>query len=816
MGTNRIKKRHTNERVTGGSHPVLVLLIRLKREKMMKLTQIILSAITTVCLVACKQTAHKKDIYANIPPLEEIAGVWMHTDTMAMEPSIRNFRGQALVNRDMTSISWFASAPYSGGYHSGTMKVNGIVPMAQLFRWMPWGAQRKGTGGTFRIDSEVRMVPDQDAILWKVEIMNDTGELQHYDIEQDLIGFISRYDGEDWPWPYPYPTLQGKTGKRDDEIVNVIKNIGLKREDYTFIRAEANSPEATLPGDTSPVTWPSDSQILASTKYRLASHGKKSIVVADKETRCFTAFVIPDRPDTLFLRNSGATATWSFELAPGEKKEIRFVMSYAKDQEEAAATAKEHGQTFMATFEETEDTWRNRWKAMFHPGNKLFSGCFPVLETDDSLARKVYYTGPLTLLYLLNTNLPVHEKVFLTGGPRWGATVTFFWDITEWSTLWAVVDPEMMKEHLRSWIKIDPDKHFGQDNYGGEGVGNGYSANYWALFQMIRSYITVSRDYDFLNETVGSETVIAHLTRYAHNWKKLSIYGTGGNTADIYKLADFGSDPWNLLECVPTYIHIVPSFNVGYVWMMRETAKFHEYLGDQEKADEMKAAAGEMGDRVLQLYAGDGVWNSLYPGSKKIEVRHVMDFMFFGRYMSQDLPDSIRKEMVDFADRELMTDHWMRAQSLKDVAAGNSDRPDHGPLGAFDGWPAGTMDALVQMGYPAKALDFYRRIAPVTREGIWSQAHELWGANKYDKNARVRIAKRGWHNRESSSGIAMSQVMLKSFMGFYPGVGGKAVQPEGLPVNFSGSLYNVLYGGAYYHLHADKGKVTMERQESEN
>ena len=64
----------------------------------------------------------------------------------------------------------------------------------------------------------------------------------------------------------------------------------------------------------------------------------------------------------------------------------------------------------------------------------------------------------------------------------------------------------------------------------------------------------------------------------------------------------------------------------------------------------------------------------------------------------------IRKEMMDFLYRELMTDHWMRAQSLLDVAAENSDRADHGPYGAFDGWPAGTMDALVQMGFPEKAM----------------------------------------------------------------------------------------------------------------
>ena len=70
---------------------------------------------------------------------------------------------------------------------------------------------------------------------------------------------------------------------------------------------------------------------------------------------------------------------------------------------------------------------------------------------------------------------------------------------------------------------------------------------------------------------------------------------------------DFGSDPWNLLECVPTYIHIVPSFNAEYVWMMRETAKFYRREGNSDKAKQLNADAEDMAQRVLKLYAGNGV-----------------------------------------------------------------------------------------------------------------------------------------------------------------------------------------------------------------
>jgi hypothetical protein len=154
----------------------------------------------------------------------------------------------------------------------------------------------------------------------------------------------------------------------------------------------------------------------------------------------------------------------------------------------------------------------------------------------------------------------------------------------------------------------------------------------------------------------------------------------------------------------------------------------------------------------------------------------------------------------------------MRAQSLQDVAASASDRPDHGPLGAYDGWPAGSMDALVQMGFPQNAMDFYHAIEPVSYEGCWAQAHELWGENKNNKNARVRIPQRDWVARDASGGISISQVMLKCFFGFYPDVAGNPIRKPGT-FKFEGKLWHVLYKGDYYLITNDNGNIKMVKEE---
>lgn len=774
----------------------------------MKKNSIFIIILLAIGLTSCKNnSSYQGNIDQCIPSLEDLSGIWVSADTADMEPSIRNFRGQALVNRDLTSISWFVSAPYSGGYHTGTIRVNGQTPKVSTFRWQPYQALRKGSSDSLDIQSSTRMLFEKDAVMWTVEIKNNTSKVKNVKVDIDMIGFISKYGG-DWQWWYPYPKMEGTVTKRDEVVENIRKHLGESVNETEGYQWELIDGKPALVKAI--LKWPSDEEILDCIKYN-ANLDKNVIYVHDTETSAITAFSIVTKPDSIRAKNSGGTANWSWKLAPGETKTIKYLMAYGDDLESVKKNITEWSANFDKNFNGVKSSWEEKWTTIFKPNNPLLSGCFPVLETNDELARKVYYTGPLTMLYLTNTNLPEHKKVFLTGGPRWGASISFFWDITLSSTLWASVDPAMMKEQITSWIKIDPSKYYGKDNFGGKGVGNGYSANYWALFQLIHDYIAVSGDYGYLDEVVNGKTVLQHLEDYALNWKKISLYGAKGCEDDIYKLADFGDDEWNLLECVPTYKHIVPSFNVGYAWMMRETARFYQYKGDSQKADSLNSQATEMIDRILKLYAGNGVWNSLYPNGKKIEVRHCLDFSFFGKYIPNDIPQSIRDEMLDFAYRELLTDHWMRAQSLSDIAAKQSDRCDHGPLGAFDGWPADIMDALSQMGYPQRALDFYRAIEPVTNEGIWAQAHELWGENKENSKAKVRIAQRDWCNRESIGGLSLSQVMLKDFFGFYPKINGETLMDNN-GWQFNGKLHHVFYRNEYYTIEYISGHPVLSRE----
>jgi len=73
--------------------------------------------------------------------------------------------------------------------------------------------------------------------------------------------------------------------------------------------------------------------------------------------------------------------------------------------------------------------------------------------------------------------------------------------------------------------------------------------------------------------------VLERLRVLTTNWKKLLRPPT-----DIWR---YGEAP-NLLECVPTYIHKVPSFNAADVWMMREFAGILQAVGNPDEARECR------------------------------------------------------------------------------------------------------------------------------------------------------------------------------------------------------------------------------------
>lgn len=708
---------------------------------------------------------------SRIPTLDELATGWLDCSQLAHMPSLHNFHEMAACAPDLVGVNFL---PGGQLYEDSGPRwyVYNTLPLCRLLidgeqyesstcRWYAYQTQRRTKIGDLEALSSNRLVMEDMIILWRLRLTN-TGSVE----KSFLIGVSA--DGE---LKHTAAGLEIQTVALLDEVVD------------HFAGGSA----------------------------RLRIVNRNSFGTSDTARKMTAVYRFLDGPEA----TAEPEAQWNIHLRPGESREIRFLMcatdvdgrrSPAADQATSAAW-------FEEQWERTKTVWEERWSAAFTPDNHFFSGNAPALVTDDSAIHEIYYRSVLTLLVLLRTNL-WSNRTFITSGERARGTV-FYWDTSLFSTLFAMLEPKQMKEQLKLFLEQDPHADtviiFGDQRPPspkrlivppGWDL-RGYAANDLSIFRLTWSYLCVSQDMGFLQEKIADQTVLERLRVLATDWKKL--LRTPGDT-----LADYG-EAQNLLECVPTYINQVPSFNAADVWMMRELAGILDAVGASANAREMRVEADAMVKAVMTLYVpGTGVWASLHRDGSRVEMRHCYDFATVGRFMTADLPANVRGEMVSFVKRELLAEKWMRAQSTLDVAAALSDRPDHGPMGAYDAWPAVTVDAMCALGHWEDAIAFLRRTQAAIYEGVYAQAHEFYGPNRSQYDAPVRIAQREGCMRECTGGGAFAETIISTLFGYAAKPGSKLdLMGAGVRRGFRGELHHVRHGSELFRIRSGETGVDL-------
>lgn len=350
------------------------------------------------------------------------------------------------------------------------------------------------------------------------------------------------------------------------------------------------------------------------------------------------------------------------------------------------------------------------------------------------------------------------------------------------------------------------------------------------LFDVLASYLRVSGDLPFLNTSylVGpyangsfaSTTVIATALGLATHWKAQRYNVSGA-------LADYG-EAANLLECVPSYIHRVAGVNAANSYMSGIAGDIAErWLGDAPLAAELRADADAVAAAVLDsLYVAPGAgaggaggfFRALYPNGTAREVRHVMDFVYVTLFLGVQrggvaaaspslaagggsvagpyIPAAVAADMAAFVRNELLVPLWMRALSLNDSAAPLSNRSDHGPSGAYIGWPALTARAFAAAGDYAGAVAFLEDTLYVATLGPYGQAVEIRPPGLPYKPMDVTLY------NEAVSG-SMAQAVMFAIFGFAPPLQLPGAPPPAdgplvdaaTPRGVNGTLSGVWWGG---------------------
>ena len=718
---------------------------------------------------------------AGVPTLDQLASDWKSRAELEQSPSIHNFKSELLVNRDFASVSWVASPPFSQGFHSGVLRLNGKVPVADKFKWYPYQSVRAGSADGLAIETLNRMVFDDCGVLWRITFSNTLPTESTAQVSIDLIGAISKLtDTNSWDWAFAQPGAGGP-----------------KRR-YEETEAAREAVDKLPPGR------PGNAGDYAAT----LADSRKCLLISDTKTSADTAFAFHTPPDSLTSDGHQGTATWTLRLAPGKTRVLEFVMAFG-ERDKVKPCAERWAQSFNAVFEDARKLWERRYAQVFTPHNGFFEQNLPVLQTDDRAIERNYYMGVVTMLLMFRDQLPYSSRVFLAGGPRYGASVMFIWDTGMMDTLFALLEPAAMRAYIVKTLQWDLDKFLAFDYYGNRAFGYRYVANYPMLFRIATTYLRVSGDRAFLDQKVGDKTVLEQLDRLALHYRNYLMQEGG--------LADFGGDPWHFLECVPTYIHATAGFNAAYVTMLRDMADLYDFLGKKGLAAQRRQAADQLITAIYpRLYvSGKGFWQSRYPDGRQFDMRHCLDFQFVAQGIGPDLPAPVQKEMRDFVVGELLTKNWMRAQSLQDPAAEQSDRPDHGPMGAYSGWPPETVDGLCHLGYWKDALDFYRRCEAATHEGAFSQGAEFYGPRKKEYDAPVRIATAGTICREAVCGADFTDVMIRTIFGFHPSLNLDNRNPlwaANQPRGFSAKLRHLRWGKSLLTITSGPNGLTLQKE----
>lgn len=673
-------------------------------------------------------------------------------------PGLTNFLGCLQVAPDLLAVQHLTFAPYSlGESWLGALTLNACrlhtSPAPIEFEWRPDRVRRWTQHDGFTLESTTVMGVGRQTVTVALRLTNTAAEARPAHL-QILAGEGVMHSTTGWKTPY---------SPRECPAIS------------------------TTPWDGAPAAHTLVRNIITPTP------GREGLLFTSRTSAACAVQATSPAPDRLNRR----WLEFDWTLAAGETRELHFFIAVATDESAALAElTRWQTATPAAAFAAAEADWRAEITAAFTPGNTRFSGHLPRLETTNSDLRALYLNAAITVIYFKREHpASRYGRTYATLMPRYWVTTSFINDWSLSATLLVMLDPACARAMIELWLARDIYKHFGTDYVSGESTGNWYSCNDYAMARLITTYVRVTGDFAWLQQTVGARTVLEHLRACATHYRTLDR-GSG--------LADYG-DRNSLLEAVGTYQHEVASLNAANVWILRETATLFAHLGDATTAAELRAEAAALIPRIQQLYVpGAGHWQCRQPDGSLVPVRHIWDFIHTLNFLHADLPPAQLAEMLAYFQREHLTPAWLAALSPLDEDTGFSLRPDHQWNGSYPAWVSLAASALVKADRSDVLATWLPGLARTARQGPYSQAHFVENAAPpVEGGARKAPTEWPYINDWTClcAGNFFETVVLDLF-GLDLGYGAFTARPQVARFDLSAALHNVPWHGALHHVPA--------------
>src|ERR1035441_9643036 len=361
-----------------------------------------------------------RSVSAQVPALDELAGNWQSASNLLSLPALNNSLGSAKAVRDALAIADLSFPPITMTGDTGTLLIDGKVPVLDQTRWYPYQVLRKATAGNLEIATAVLMHYEQRGLLFHVTVTNSGMAPQTFELKINLSANTSRHVR--WGWGVP----------RDKDT---------------------NRFSAT------------------------ATDKDRSLLLHDSRGDLANCFSFEHTPDALSAQGNSGQALWRVTLRPAATLVINYVLAIGEKDEAVHELSGNLAAHFDAAFEQVQTDWQKRFTAMFTPANAYFSGHLPVLLTADEKMRRMYYMSAVSLLSVLRTGFPMAPRVYVSNTPESNCTMMYFWDTREWATALALLDPAILRQCLRDWLGKGIYNGYAEEYLTGTLQGPWYSAN---------------------------------------------------------------------------------------------------------------------------------------------------------------------------------------------------------------------------------------------------------------------------------------------------------------------------------------------------
>lgn len=615
---------------------------------------------------------------ALIPTVDDLAAdpITHHFDDMIAPAGLTNMLGTVRVDHDLTALSAVQFPPVSQGltqtavlFVDGRLFASYGVPVTH--EWRPDRVVRRATLGDLDIETTTVCVPGSMAVA--IDIVVSSATARTVTVGLSAAARVTR-SASAW--------MDAESPSGTDAAAVVDSTI-----EFSSVDAAAWSVQGLVEGEAalSGVAAPSPAEPVEAFEIGIGGNGR------------------------------GGDLTVALDVPAGGSARTGYVHAIDTSADAARETFARVAADVPGTVAAAEEFWNRQLTAAFTPDDDEFSGALPVLETASAPLRRIYWWAVLGVIWFRRDwEGNVLGRSYDTLMPNYWGTTTFIWDYSLSSVSHALLDPVEMRNQIRHWISLDIHSHFGTSSLTGGPVGRWYSVNDYAMIRLVHDYVRITGDVGFLAEKVGEATIAESVQEWATAWKALR------HDTD---LADYGEID-NLLECVSSYTHEVASLNAANVWSMRTAASLISMQEQDAAASALRTEAEELLPSVVSRYLpGQGIFAAGQPDGTMLPVRHCYDFSVVGTTIADDLPETVRAEMVEFFQRELQTDNWMRALSPWDPDASYSVRPDHQWNGAYPAWPADAGRALAALGAPGVLTDWISGLARTANQGPMGQAH---------------------------------------------------------------------------------------------